>query len=449
MARRNLHGPGSLPSQLTKMPGIVGLITKMPRGWAEPQLLRMVQALCHESFYRTGTWIDEASGLYVGWVAQENSFSDGMPLRNERGDVTLVFSGEEYSEPENCRRSKQEERTSDPQESSYLLCLYERDQSFPRELNGMFHGLVADRRSGTATLFNDKYGMHRILYHESKEAFYFAAEAKAILAVRSELRTPDPQSIGEFVALSCVLEDRTIFKEIQALPAGSAWVFRDAAIERKGKYFDPREWEEQTLLDAESYYRELREVFSRNLLRYFAGRQEIGMTLTGGLDTRVIMACHKLPPESLPCYTFGSMYRENQDVRIARRVASVCQQRHEVITVGKEFLERFPHYADRTVYLTEGTVDLYRASDLYVSEKARTIAPAKVVGTYGSEIVLRSVMFKPVKPGLDSFRPEFLSSWTKRQIHTRASAASIRSPLLRSGNLLGITTEFWRWNKAS
>jgi len=38
-----------------------------------------------------------------------------------------------------------------------------------------------DRTQGTAMLFNDRYGMHRIYYHESKEAFYFAAEAKAIL----------------------------------------------------------------------------------------------------------------------------------------------------------------------------------------------------------------------------------------------------------------------------
>ena len=37
-------------------------------------------------------------------------------------------------------------------------------------------------------LFNDRYGMHRLYYHQAKEAFYFAAEAKAILAVRPELR---------------------------------------------------------------------------------------------------------------------------------------------------------------------------------------------------------------------------------------------------------------------
>ena len=62
------------------MPGIVGLITKIPRERAERELLRMVKALQHETFYETGTWIDESLGVYVGWVAQKNSFSDGMPL---------------------------------------------------------------------------------------------------------------------------------------------------------------------------------------------------------------------------------------------------------------------------------------------------------------------------------------------------------------------------------
>ena len=48
------------------MPGIVGIQTNMPRGWAEPQLKRMVEALQHENFYVAGTWLDESIGLYVG-----------------------------------------------------------------------------------------------------------------------------------------------------------------------------------------------------------------------------------------------------------------------------------------------------------------------------------------------------------------------------------------------
>ena len=391
------------------MPGIVGLITKMPRERAESQLLRMLETIRHESFYGTGTWIDESLGVYVGWTVRKNPFSGVMPFHNERGDVSLVFSGEEYPEPGAIRRLKERGHSCDAEGPSYLVHHYEEDSTFPRNLNGMFHGLLTDRRHGTAMLFNDRIGMHRLCYHESNEVFYFAAEAKAILAVRPELRKADPKGIGEFVACSCVLEDRTIFEGIRVLPAGSAWIFRDSSLEEKGTYFRPREWEDQASLEPESYYRELREVFSRNLPRYFAGHERIGMTLTGGLDTRVIMAWHQAPPGSLPCYTFGSVYRDNQDVRVARRVASVCQQPYEVITVGNEFISQFPHYAERSIYLTEGAVDVYRSSDLYVSERAREIAPVKIVGTYGSEIVRQSVMFKPMALVQGLFHPEFLS----------------------------------------
>src|SRR5438093_5368282 len=132
--------------------------------------------------------------------------------------------------------------------------------------------------------------MHRIYYHESKEAFYFAAEAKAILAVRPELRSADPRGLGEFVACGCVLENRTLFKGTHVLPPAAAWVFREGSVERKGTYFQPREWEDQSRLEPAAYYQELREVFSRNLPRYFDGRERIGMSLTGGLDSRMIMA---------------------------------------------------------------------------------------------------------------------------------------------------------------
>src|SRR6266404_173211 len=427
------------------MPGIVGLITKMPREKAAHELSLMVEALRHESFYRTGTWIDESVGAYVGWAVRENSFSDGMPLCNERADVSLVFSGEEYPEPETARQLKGRGHSLDTEGSAYLVHLYEEDPTFPTGLNGIFHGLLTDRARGTATLFNDRYGMHRIYYHESKEAFYFAAEAKAILAVRPELRTADPRGLGELVACGCVLENRTIFKGILAMPGASAWVFRDGSIEQKNTYFQPREWEDQTPLEPEHYYQELRVVFSRNLSRYFNGQERVGMTLTGGLDTRVIVALHKPSPGTLPCYTFGGAFRDCQDVQVARRVARACGQSHEVITVADEFLSRFSHYAERCVYLTEGRVDVSRSSDLYVSEKAREIAPAKVVGTYGSELIRHAVMFKPRAPTSELYRPEFLSYVAQAantyaeqlQVHPVTFTAFRQSPWYHCG-ILGL-----------
>ncbi len=425
------------------MPGIVGLITKMPRKRAEAELLRMVEALCHDAFYSRGTWVDESLGLYVGWSALESSFSDGMPLSNEQGDVSLVFSGEEYPDPGTARGLRDRGHSFDARGASYLVHLYEEEQSFPAGLNGMFHGLLIDKRRGTATLFNDRYGMHRICYHQSKEAFYFAAEAKAILAARPELRTPDSKGLAEFVTYGCVLQDRTLFKEIHVVPAASAWTFRNCSLERKETYFQPREWEEQAPLDTESYYREIREVFSRNLPRYFMGDLPIGMTLTGGLDTRAIMAWQKAMPGSLPCYTFGGMLRDCEDVRVARQVATECRQSHQVLEVGTEFLSRFAHYAERSIYLTEGTIDVSHSTDLYVSEKARQIAPVKVVGTYGSEILRHDVMLSPELPMAALFDHEFLALTNLarqtyeglRQEHPVTFAAFRQSPWYHHGIL--------------
>jgi asparagine synthase (glutamine-hydrolysing) len=121
------------------------------------------------------------------------------------------------------------------------------------------------------------------------------------------------------------------------------------------------------------------------------------------------MAWRNAAPQSLPCYTWGGTYRESQDVRVARKVAAACGQSYQVVTVGGDFLSRFAHYAERSIYLTDACVDVSRSPDLFVSEKARAIAPVKVVGTYGSEVVRQARMFKPKEPAAGLFRRELIS----------------------------------------
>jgi asparagine synthase (glutamine-hydrolysing) len=391
------------------MPGMVGLLTRMPRRQAEAELAQMVEALCHEPFYQTGTWIDESLGVYVGWVARKGSFAERMPVQNEQGDVVLVFSGEEFPQPGTAGDLKRRGHRLDPDGPSYLVHLYEEHAGFPANLNGRFHGLVADRRRGRATLFNDRYGMHRLYCHESKDAFYFAAEAKALLAIRPELRRIDAQGLAEVVACGCVMGDRTLFHGIRLLPGASAWDFRRGMLDQRGTYFRCTEWEDQAPLDEERFYAALRDTFSRNLPRYFDDREPIAMSLTGGLDTRMIMAWYHAAPRSLPCYTFGGMYRECRDVRVARRVAGVSGQSYEVIPVGREFLSSFPRYAERTVYLTDGCLSVSHAPDLFVNERAREIAAVRMTGNYGSEVLRRGVAFKPEPPLAGLYAPELRS----------------------------------------
>jgi asparagine synthase (glutamine-hydrolysing) len=388
------------------MPGIVGLITRTPREQAEPQLRRMLDTIRHESWYSTGTWVDESVGVYVGWAVRGGSFSDPMPVINEQGDVVLVFSGEEYPDPESINALRRQGHDLARQHASYLVHLYEEDPTFPAGLNGRFQGICIDRRVGKVTLFNDRSGMDRVYYHESKDAFYFAVEAKAILAVCSEARRLDPRGLGEYVSCGCVLENRTLFEGINMLPPGSSWEFRNGAIEQRRTYFSPGDWEEQGERDQDTYYEALRSSFSRILPRYFTGGGPIGMSVTGGLDTRMIMAWWKASRESIPCYSFAGTYRDSQDVVLGKKLAVAWGQTHEKIEVGQDFLSQFPDYARRTVYLTDGSADVSSSPILYTNELARRIAPTRMTGNYGGEVLRASRMFKPQERLTGLFCPD-------------------------------------------
>jgi asparagine synthase (glutamine-hydrolysing) len=103
------------------------------------------------------------------------------------------------------------------------------------------------------------------------------------------------------------------------------------------------------------------------------------------------------------------MFRDCRDVLIARQVARACEQPHEIIRVDEKFLGRFPEYAERTIYLTDGCADVSRSPDLYVNEAARQIAPVRMTGNYGGEVLRRIRAFKPGVPLRRLYPPELLS----------------------------------------
>jgi asparagine synthase (glutamine-hydrolysing) len=390
------------------MPGIAGLITKMPRESATAELQRMLQSMNHESFYVQGTYCDEELGVYAGFVDRSDACDTPMPQRNESGNKVLLFSGDEFPEQGTAAALARRGHQLDKGSRAHLVHLAEEDPAFPLNLNGQFQGLLADRAQRSLKLFVDRYGLRRVYYHESPDAFYFAAEAKAILAVRPELRRLDPQGLGDYAVCGCVLEERTLFKGIHTLPQASAWIFRNGRLAERGKYFSADDLEQQEPMEAGEFYRSVREVFERSLPRYFSGEQPIAVSLTGGLDTRMIMAWHKPHPLSLPCYTFGGVLRECRDVKIARRVARATRQPHSVISVGRDFLRNFAHYAERSVYLTDGCASVRSAPDLYVNKMARAIAPVRLTGNYGDQVLRHLVVFRASAPSRTVFSPAAL-----------------------------------------
>src|SRR4030095_110510 len=139
--------------------------------------------------------------------------------------------------------------------------------------------------------------------HEDASGFYFASEAKSLLKVLPGTRQLDLRSLGEVLCCEAILENRSLFSGISLLPPGSAWVFSRGEPVKKKAYFKREGWESQPELSECDFYEKLKETWTRVLPRYFRGKQPIGLSLTGGVDSRLILAWAPWLPGLFPCST--------------------------------------------------------------------------------------------------------------------------------------------------
>jgi asparagine synthase (glutamine-hydrolysing) len=369
---------------------LAGVITDRPAEEARAMLSTMIASLLHDRFVSYGTHCVPELGCYLGWVSDDDG-GDVEPEVDETGRV-LIFAGEDFSDNGAATRATKSNSGGD---------------RWLRELNGWFAGVLLDAAKKQIVLFNDRYGLHRVYYAQSRGMLTFASEAKALLASHPRTRKLNPTAMGEFVAYGTVLHDRTLFEDVFVLPAGSAWTIESAAAIAKRRYFTPQEWEAQSPLTTDEFCDRLESTLSTVVPRYFSGPRQVAVSLTGGVDTRLVMAFADRARD-VRSYTFSGMYRDCFDVRIARTVASACGCNHETLRLDPEFLQHFPTYAEKTIWSTDGTLDVGAAHEVYLTARARRIAPVRLTGNYGSEILRGASTFKPLSWSARLFQPDFV-----------------------------------------
>jgi asparagine synthase (glutamine-hydrolysing) len=377
---------------------IAGIITSRPPEAAKELLASMLGSMVYERFDSYGSYCIPELGCYLGWVADGSENAGLNPAVNRGGDLIVVFAGEDFA--------GSSQKTS-PAKSLLAAWETEGERSL-RDLNGWFAGVVVDIRKREVILFNDRFGLHRIHYTQTDDALTFASEAKALLTVQPRTRNLNPKALGEFVVFGSVQNDRTLFQDVNVVPGGSVWTISAPAEIRKARYFTPAEWESQSVLSDEEFYESLKATMSTAVRRHFGDGSDIAVSLTGGVDTRVIMAFAEHAAEKRASYTFGGMYRDCYDVQIAGQVARACGYEHQVLRLGPEFLRNFSDYAEKTVWLTDGTLDLGATHEVYLNGLARKIARVRITGNYGSEVLRGASTFKLSGLSTNLFNPDFL-----------------------------------------
>jgi asparagine synthase (glutamine-hydrolysing) len=372
---------------------IAGIASARPAAECQPLVAAMLESMRHEPFYESGTCHAPECRVYAGWTAPAGSFASRQ--RTSRPDVSVVMSGECLSDGADVSIAEE-----------YDL----RGDRFAARLNGLFSGVVIDRARRTALLFNDRYGLERLYVHETSDAFYFASEAKALLRVCPELASFDEQGVAEFLAFGCTHGRRTLFRGIELLPGASMVSFSSGGVARS-QYFRPETWEAQREMGGAEFEAAFQQTFARVLPRYLGSGAGLGISLTGGLDTRMIMACLPRLPHAPICYTFSGEGTSTLDERLAARVAGACGLEHRALRLGRRFLADYPELLDRTVHVTDGCFGAMGAHEIYLNAQARELAPVRLTGNFGSELLRSVSTFKPLK-----LAPALLDPWVHAMV---------------------------------
>lgn len=396
------------------MPGIFGLIDKtVPKNKNSNKqnlnfLNSMASVMQYESFYHIRQYNCDEMGVYVGWAGLAESSMNKNTIIDRPDGLSLFISGEPYLNVELGKESVYEEFQHGGECQHIVNCYLRFGERFLERIDGQFSGLIVDKQVGLCLLFNDRMGLERLYLYETTETVVFSSEAKAILACFPETRAYDSEGLSQFLVYGGTFWENSLFRKIRVLPGGSVVKFIKGRPYNIRKYFDRYEWEYLEPLKETEFVDRFRDTMKSILRMYLTRYTSVAVSLTGGIDSRMIMACLNELKANIPCYTFGSMYRETYDVFVAKKVAEYSSQPHQVLVLDVGFLSEFEKWFSKAVRISDGYLGFPGAAELYLNVLSRAIAPIRVTGNFGGEILRRGRVLRCSIPDGNFLKPELL-----------------------------------------
>lgn len=268
-------------------------------------------------------------------------------------------------------------------------------------------GIWCSGDSAEIRIFNDPCGLQRVCWARENGWLHFAGDLPELFRSGVKRRPWDLQSVAEWLRLGAVLEDRTLFQGIHLLPAGSEWTFRPTGEVRRRRYFEASV-AGLAPLSAGDWEEELESRASAAVDRLKMPSEPAVLSLTGGLDSRLLLALLAPEPGQLPCHTFAGPLRPCHDAVEAGRMARAAGQAHEMLRIDRRFFDEFPALAEAAAFFSEGGMDASGAVELHMNRRVRNLAPVRLTGSYGSEVLRGHVALRPQKTSARHLLPELV-----------------------------------------
>lgn len=327
------------------MPGIVAVINDNN---ANTLLNPMMNSIKHLDWYLTDSYAAET--FAIGRVHLGILNPELQPIFNEDKSLGIFMDGEiyDYNKEKKNLESKGHRFTVGNDAEFCIHKFEEKGEDFVKNLNGSFVIVIFDTKSHKTLIANDRHGLRPFYYAQNGEKHLFASEIKAILQDKTFKKEINHSAVAEFFAFDRILEYKTFFKGIDVLPPASIVVLSKEKFEVK-QYWDFRFREEYSQAFTEEYYVEkLVHSFRKAVRRRMKGEHHFGVFLSGGLDSRSVVA--EISKKHDPVYTFTYAIEKGDEAKIAEKVAKKLGTKHTFFKLKRDYLA---HFAEEGVYLTD------------------------------------------------------------------------------------------------
>lgn len=318
---------------------------------------RMLEAIQGRGPDAQGIWLDPSGRVALANArlsTQDRRPIANQPLMDADGAVVITFNGEIYNHAE-LRNDLQARgyRFRTRSDTEVVLNAY---RAFGREMLSKFEGQFAfvlyDLKARRVLMARDPLGICPLYYSLHEDVAWFASEPRALLQVPDLPRRLNRSAVYHWLILHSTPPGSTLFEGIQALRAGSCVEFDMFGPWKESRYAERLFAREAAAGWTDAQWAEqFRALLKDAVHRRLAGDKEVGILLSGGLDSGGVLALMRLarPDQDIKSLTVGfqgpGQARPSGELAEARQLSALFRTSHEELILSPEDLisrvERF------------------------------------------------------------------------------------------------------------